>query len=197
MALFGSFGNILQGSLGIIGQAYSGTAVGSFGQLGSSVLGAALQQPVASGPVVQTSAPSAGTVMRAASGAVISGIGRAATRLAVPILIKIAEKLGRKTLTLRQAIAMIRKMGKFITDPATIAIALGISVAELAQLITAHSNQPVRRMNPANVKALRRSMRRISSFHRLCVKADTLRGGRRRRPARGSCPPGVQVVRGG
>lgn len=32
-----------------------------------------------------------------------------------------------------------------------------------------------RRMNPANVKALRRSMRRLDSFHRLCVSADKLR----------------------
>ena len=37
-----------------------------------------------------------------------------------------------------------------------------------------------RRMNPANVKALRRSMRRLDSFHRLCVSADRLRGSRRR-----------------
>lgn len=37
-----------------------------------------------------------------------------------------------------------------------------------------------RRMNPANVKALRRSMRRLDSFHRLCVTADRLRRPRSR-----------------
>lgn len=39
-----------------------------------------------------------------------------------------------------------------------------------------------RRMNPANVKALRRSIRRLDSFHRLCVSADKLR-----RPRGKSC----------
>jgi len=32
-----------------------------------------------------------------------------------------------------------------------------------------------RRMNPTNVKALRRSVRRIESFHHLCRKVDVLR----------------------
>lgn len=44
-----------------------------------------------------------------------------------------------------------------------------------------------RRMNPANVKALRRSMRRLESFHRLCVSADRLRSrGRGKTRSRGS-----------
>lgn len=47
-----------------------------------------------------------------------------------------------------------------------------------------------RRMNPANVKALRRSMRRLDSFHRLCVSADRLRGSRRRGSKK--CAPGSQ-----
>lgn len=40
-----------------------------------------------------------------------------------------------------------------------------------------------RRMNPANTKALRRSVRRIESFHRLCKTTDRLRGTSRRRKA--------------
>lgn len=38
-----------------------------------------------------------------------------------------------------------------------------------------------RRMNVGNVKALRRGMRRIESFHKLCTKADYLRSRGRRR----------------
>jgi hypothetical protein len=38
-----------------------------------------------------------------------------------------------------------------------------------------------RRMNPANVRALRRSVRRIESFHRLCKTTDRLSGSRKRR----------------
>lgn len=41
-----------------------------------------------------------------------------------------------------------------------------------------------RRMNPANVKALRRSVRRLESFHKLCVRVDTLRRPRARRTAK-------------
>lgn len=39
-----------------------------------------------------------------------------------------------------------------------------------------------RRMNPGNAKALRRSLRRLESFHHLCVRADKFRrrGGTRR-----------------
>lgn len=44
-----------------------------------------------------------------------------------------------------------------------------------------------RRMNPANVKALRRSIRRLDSFHRLCVSADKLR---RPRSRGGKCKTG-------
>lgn len=38
-----------------------------------------------------------------------------------------------------------------------------------------------RRMNPANVRALRRSVRRIESFHKLCATTDRLRGRSRRK----------------
>ena len=38
-----------------------------------------------------------------------------------------------------------------------------------------------RRMNPANVRALRRSVRRIESFHRLCKTTDSLHAKRRRK----------------
>ena len=38
-----------------------------------------------------------------------------------------------------------------------------------------------RRMNPANVRALRRSVRRIESFHRLCTTTDRLRRPRSRK----------------
>lgn len=38
-----------------------------------------------------------------------------------------------------------------------------------------------RRMNPANTKALRRSMRRVESFHKLCQRTDMLRTRGRRK----------------
>lgn len=204
MALFGQFGGVVSNVLGVLGGA--GGALGAVGQLGSAVVSglapATTQLPVfAGGPVVQTMAPvrQASKEVAGMMGitSVVSAGRKAMLRLIAPILIKIATMLGRQTMTLREAIRMIKRMGKFL-EPAAIAAALGISVTELAQLIMANSQRPSRRMNPANVHALRRSMRRIASFHRLCVKADQLRG--RRRPGRrgAQCAgSGVQIVRGG
>lgn len=48
-----------------------------------------------------------------------------------------------------------------------------LSAAAVSELIMAGPGH--RRMNVGNVKALRRGMRRIEGFHRLCTKADRLR----------------------
>ena len=53
-----------------------------------------------------------------------------------------------------------------------------------------------RRMNPGNVKALRRSLRRVESFHKLCVRADSLRSPRRRGTKK-CATSGSQFVRQG
>lgn len=54
-----------------------------------------------------------------------------------------------------------------------------ITAAAVSELMLAGPGR--RRMNPGNVKALRRSMRRVEGFHRLCVQADRLRRPRTRR----------------
>jgi hypothetical protein len=49
-------------------------------------------------------------------------------------------------------------------------------------------------MNAGNAKALRRAMRRVESFHKLCQRADVLRSrgrGRSRRP----CATGSPLVK--
>jgi hypothetical protein len=51
-----------------------------------------------------------------------------------------------------------------------------------------------RRMNPGNVKALRRSLRRLESFHHLCVRVDKLRKPRR---GKSRATGGTQFVRQG
>ena len=53
-----------------------------------------------------------------------------------------------------------------------------LSAAAVSELIMAGPGH--RRMNVGNVKALRRGMRRIESFHKLCTKADMLRSRGRR-----------------
>jgi len=53
-----------------------------------------------------------------------------------------------------------------------------LTAAAVSELMMAGPGH--RRMNAGNAKALRRSMRRIESFHRLCQRADSLRAPRRR-----------------
>lgn len=134
----------------------------------------------------------AGTMNLGATAA-LTTIRKGLTAVAAGGLIKIAQAMGRRTMSLRTAVKQIRKLGKFLGPVAT-AAALGITFAEMAEIIVADSSRTRRRMNPANVHALRRSMRRVSAFHRLAQKADMLRGGsrsRRRSPRAGAaCPPG-------
>lgn len=116
---------------------------------------------------------------------------RAITAVTAPILAKIAVKLGlRARPSLTRAMDMVRKAAKLLQSPEAVAAALGITVAELASLITASNARKRRRMNPANSKALRRAARRIKSFHRLCTHTDVLRGrgrGSRRVASCGTC----------
>lgn len=53
-----------------------------------------------------------------------------------------------------------------------------LTAAAVQELSVAGSGR--RRMNPANAKALRRSVRRIESFHRLCKSTDVIKTRRRR-----------------
>lgn len=182
----------LGGLLGSIGQAVSGINTSGFGNV-SQILGSGLNiaaaafapqpmsqptygpapQPVSNYPVVRT---------MAAAPMIVSAGGSMVAYLTRPILAKVMQTLGRRSMSLASVISLIRKMGKFFTSPEAIAAYLGITVAEMATLITSSSARKQRRMNPANTTALRRSLRRLKSFDRLAsrVSGQLSRGGRRR-----------------
>lgn len=183
MALFGDFGKIL----GAVSGVFAGQpgALGVAGQIGSAVLA---PRP-ASGPIPGLNG--GGAVAQPAMMAA-GPVARAISTFIGPVLIKIATKLGRRTMSVREGIRIARRIGKY-GDAAFVATAMGITLGELANLIFAGSQVPRRRMNPANVKALRRSMRRLESFHRLCQRADALRGRGRRRSAT-KCGTGSSIV---
>lgn len=123
-----------------------------------------------------------------AGGVAMPAMGSAIARMVAPILFKISQTVGRNV-SLQKALTMARSLGKQLQSPAAAAAALGITLAELANLIVAGQHRKRRRMNPANSKALRKAARRIESFHRLCARTDMLRSrGRRRSVGRcGSC----------
>jgi len=178
-------GGILSSVGGLLSTASGVPVLQSIGQITSAFApafsGGPLAQPVANiGPIYQPqqTIPMQGQPVMSTVPAIAAGAG-AVARMTAPILFRIASKIGRRV-SLTGAISMIRKMGKFLMDPAAIAVALGISVGELATLITAHSARRTRHMNAANPKALRRAARRIKSFHRMCGTIDLLKSRGRR-----------------
>lgn len=138
-------------------------------------------QPVITQPqVVRTSAPA----MTAAGAAMAGIVSKEGLKF---LLAKVAAALGRKGITLSRVVSLVRSWGRFL-GPTAVATSLGLEVAELAILLSAHSAKKRRRMNPANAHALRRAARRIKSFHRLCSHTDVIkRRGARRAAACGTC----------
>jgi hypothetical protein len=187
-------GGIFGGLSNVVGGFSSGNYLGAL-QGGLQIAGSAFApspQPMSYGPVYSPP-PQIYQQPQIIQAQPVMGVfpaGAAAmTRLAAitaPILAKIAVKLGlRSRPSLNRAMDLIRKSAKILTSPEAVAAALGVTVAELAQLITAHGARKRRRMNPANSKALRRASRRIKSFHKLCTHTDVLKGrGRRSSPGR-------------
>lgn len=91
-----------------------------------------------------------------------------------PILLKVGAYLRLpKIPTINQVLTWARQFAGSMMTPLAIAASLGLTATELATLIVHKKKR--RRMNPGNVKALRRSMRRVTSFHHLCSKADLLK----------------------
>lgn len=192
----------LGGILGAVGNVLGGANLGNYSWVGDlagagfNIAGAALtpQPTYAAAPIYNPlpaytppPAPMATQTMSAVPA--FSVAAGAIARVTAPILTKIAVKLGlRARPSLNRAMELVRKAAKILTSPEAVATALGITVAELATLITSSSARRRRRMNPANSKALRRAARRIKSFHKLCTHTDVLRGRGRSRAARcGSC----------
>lgn len=176
-----ALGNVLGGLQGILQTVGNfGGPAGTVAQVGSGFLSGFLP---AQGPMVQsfpqTQFPQATQTMAAAP--IIRGAMTAVQSFAAPILAKMSLALGRN-ISLRAAMIIIRRLGKTLTSPTAIAAAIGLSVSELSSLLTASaiSGSQGRRMNPGNVKALRRAHRRIKSFHKLCGDNDRLRAPRRR-----------------
>jgi hypothetical protein len=125
------------------------------------------------------------------------------TMASVPAAARAVATVGRsffaKYPNLATYIQQYRNMGKNVTraklwsllkrfGPEIIVSGGILSAAAVSELMTAGPGR--RRMNPANVKALRRSLRRLESFHHLCVRVDKLRShrgrGRSRTGARGA-----------
>lgn len=173
-------GNFLGGLSGVLGTLGGfGGGVGQVAQIGSSFLSGFLPAQGPMQPQQQIGSPQVVQVMGSRS--VISGAAGAVKEMLDPVLKKLSFNLG-KNISLRAAMIIIRRLGKFLQTPTAIGVALGLSLGELGVILTSSSllGSGGRRMNAGNVKALRRAHRRVKSFHKLCGENDRLKASRRR-----------------
>lgn len=183
----------LGGLLGGIGQALGGLqgqnvqGVRDFGNILSTTAS------FLPGPRLPQAQPNYGVKTMAAAGPIMR-VGAAVTRgfftkfpnLAVQI--QAFRNAGMRQVTRSRLYSMLKRFGPELMISGGILTAAAVS--ELMMAGPGH-----RRMNAGNAKALRRSMRRIESFHRLCVRADSLRAPRRR--SKGCRTSATQFVRQG
>ena len=181
--------NILGGVQGILGttSGFGGT-FGAISKIGSGFLSGFLpaQGPVAGRAIVPSSQPQAIQVM--GGGPLFAAATTARSAIAefvAPALALVSQTLG-KNVTLRAAMIIIRRLGKFLVSPEAVAAAIGLSIGQMSTILVANSivGSGGKRMNVGNVKALRRAHRRIRGFHRLCADNDELKRPRRRSAAR-------------
>lgn len=177
------------GFLGNVGNILGQTPFG--GSTGGQLLGAGLQigsaltaraTPVANKPM---SAPMTGaqlgtpTNVRGLTKEIFEAGVKILSRLGIPYRASVGSYTGalKRTLTSIAALAKRTPAGTIVS----ILMGLGLTAMEAYQVATWYQTKKRhRRMNPANSRALRRSVRRIKAFHRLCGDADVIKS--RRRP---------------
>lgn len=173
------------GILGQVGQVFSGNqnpyfqGIGSVAGLASQFVTQPVAQPVAA-RVPQLTLPalrSAGVVGRS----FFNRYPNLAT--AIQGLRNMGRPVKRS-----QLYSMLRRFGPELLISGGI-----LTAAAVSELLVAGPGR--RRMNPGNAHALRRSLRRVEAFHKLCVRADSMRRPRgRSKPCKTG---GTQFVRQG
>lgn len=168
------------GGLGQVLGNVQGQNAGGLRALGgvSTILGSSLAPRVKQMP--GTGNPSATTPsIRTPTGSMtraLAGVGRRFAEKFPNLAAGInAWRIQGKNVTRGKLWSMMRRFGPDFLITAGI-----LSAAAVAELMMAGPGR--RRMNPGNVRALRRSLRRLESFHHLCARADKLR-----RPRGRSC----------
>lgn len=168
----GQVGGILSGS----GNSYLGTAGKALG-IASSFIPTPSGRPPGSVATVTPATLVPGTVPVAAGRvppAVIGGAGRVVGRSFFNRFPNLAAAIqgfrntGRGNITRKKLYQGLKRFGPDLLISGGILTAAAVSELAVA-------GPGTRRMNPGNVKALRKSIRRLESFHRLCMKADKLR----------------------
>lgn len=159
--------------LGGIGQAFGGSSnpyistIGNLANLGSSFVPQPVAQRGGGGPpMVLPRSP----IQRMPMGR--AGVGRSLFNRFPNLAAGInALRMAGKNVTRASLYSMVRRFGPDFLISGGI-----LSAAAISELMMAGPGR--RRMNPANAKALRRSVRRIKSFHKLCASTDIIKSRR-------------------
>lgn len=167
------------GFLGSIGTVLGGVQGGNAGAVralgaATTIAGAALTKPTGAPRATLASTAGVRPAMALAGPAIrsVPTIGRSFFNrfpnlgLAIQTYRNAGKKVSRSKLY-----SLVRRFGPEIVISGGILTAAAVNELMIA-------GPGTRRMNPANIKALRRSMRRVESFHRLCSCADLLKGKR-------------------
>lgn len=97
----------------------------------------------------------------------------------------VAAEPGRWSAVMKRAIGALGSLARRTPSGTLISLlsGLGLTAYEATVLTGWYAQKKKRRrMNPANSKALKRSIRRVQSFHRLCTHADVLKSRSHRAP---------------
>ena len=191
-----NIGGLLGGISGIFSGANQPQAFQTIGNIASLASGFfPSQQPMMSVPMIQP------TMAAAMPQIVMRGMGMATRALTKEIFdagnkvlsrlgIGFPATMGGFSSTLKRALSSIATLARRTPSGTmvSILIGLGLTVLEANMLVAWHAQRKKgRRMNPANSKALRRSVRRIKSFHKLCASTDIIKSRRRVGGRCGTC----------
>lgn len=178
--LLGSIGGIL-GSTNTSGNPYIG-GLGSALQLASSAIPVAQGRPPMSAPSVSVPAIAGSTALAVAGRGLTQEIFNAGAKVMNRLGIPFKASTASFTRALKRSLATIAALARRTPAGTMVGLLTGLGLTAMeAYVLTSWQAQrkKSRRMNPANSSALRRSVRRIKAFHRLCGEADVIkrRGG--------------------
>lgn len=145
---------------------------------------------------VTTSAPmksspalmAAGIVPSATAGKLTKEIFDAGAKVLNRLGVPFKPSAGSFTTALKRTLSSVASLARRTPSGTMVSLLIGIGLTAMeAYILTSWQAQKARhrRMNPANAKALKRSVRRIKAFHRLCGEADVIKPRRRSFPTRG------------
>ena len=160
----------IPGILGQVGTIFGGNQNPVFNTISNVANLASQFVPAPTSLAARPILPAAGQVMARTGAMVGRGFFNRFPNLATAI-----QQLRNRGMNVKRAQlwSMLKRFG-----PEVLVTGGLLTAAAVNELMVAGPGR--RRMNPGNVHALRRSMRRIESFHKLCVTADRLRAPRRR-----------------